>query len=72
VRYAQRVDDLDRAIKRVAKTQEAAREALEDLHDVIRRTIAKGPRGTQAEVSRRTGYTRERLRQIARQKAPKR
>ncbi|MEB3023013.1 MULTISPECIES: hypothetical protein [Mycolicibacter] len=58
------MDDLDLALARVAQAQAAHREALEALHAVIRQLIAAGPRGTQAKVARRTGYTREHLRQI--------
>lgn len=58
------VDDLDRALTRLQRARTAEAEALEALHDVIRRRLDAGPRGTQAELVRRTGYTRERLRQI--------
>lgn len=58
------VDDLDRALTRLQQARTAETEALEALHDVIRRRLDAGPRGTQAELVRRTGYTRERLRQI--------
>lgn len=60
------VDDLGRALARVTETRRAERQAREELHNLIRHKIATGPRGTQAELVRRTGYTRERLRQIAR------
>lgn len=58
------VDDLDRALTRLHRARTAEAEALEALHDVIRQRLDAGPRGTQAELVRRTGYTRERLRQI--------
>lgn len=58
------VDDLDRALTRLQRARAAETEALEALHDVIRQRLDAGPRGTQAELVRRTGYTRERLRQI--------
>lgn len=58
------VDDLDRALTRLQRARTAEAEALEALHDVIRQRLDAGPRGTQAELVRRTGYTRERLRQI--------
>lgn len=58
------MDDLGRALARVTETRQAERRAREELHDLIRHEIATGPRGTQAELARRTGYTRERLRQI--------
>lgn len=58
------VDDLDRALRRLQRARTAEAEALEALHDVIRQRLDAGPRGTQAELVRRTGYTRERLRQI--------
>lgn len=58
------VDDLDRALTRLHRARNAEAEALEALHDVIRQRLDAGPRGTQAELVRRTGYTRERLRQI--------
>ncbi|WP_032703736.1 MULTISPECIES: hypothetical protein [Mycobacteriaceae] len=58
------MDDLDRALTRLQRARTAEAEALEALHDVIRQRLDAGPRGTQAELVRRTGYTRERLRQI--------
>lgn len=67
VGYAIRVDDLDAALTKVADTREAARTALSELYAVIRQMIARGERGTQAEIVRRTGYTRERIRQIVRE-----
>lgn len=61
------MDDLGRALARVTETRQAERQARKELHNLIRDKIATGPRGTQAELARRTGYTRERLRQIARE-----
>lgn len=68
--YAYRMDELDRALERVETTQAAQRAAREDLHKLIRELITAGPRGTQADLARRTGYTRERLRQIVRDQPP--
>ncbi|WP_043737737.1 hypothetical protein [Nocardia asiatica] len=58
------MDELDRAISKYQRAVAAERAALADLHAAIRKVLENGERGTQAAVARRTGYTRERLRQI--------
>lgn len=60
------VDELDRAIDRHKRARKAEKEALAALHDAIRNnlTTRSEERGAQADVARRTGYTRERLRQL--------
>lgn len=61
------MDDLDRALARLERANAEQKHALNALHAVIRqRLVDSAPRGTQAEVARRTGYSRERLRQIVR------
>lgn len=65
-----RVDDLDVALAGLADAQAGAKKALRELHRVIFERMAEGGRGTQAELVRRTGYTRERIRQIVRDQAP--
>ena len=64
------MDDLDAALERLSDAQQATQDARQTLHAVIRQLIAQGPRGTQAEIAKRTGYTRERIRQIVRDGAP--
>ncbi|MBN7457880.1 hypothetical protein [Mycobacteroides abscessus] len=59
------MDDLDRALARVANAKLAFEQAVDDLHSVIRHQVANGPRGTQAQIARRTGFSREHIRQIA-------
>jgi DNA-directed RNA polymerase sigma subunit (sigma70/sigma32) len=63
-------DDLDAVLAQLSNAQQAVQDARRELHSLIRQMIAHGPRGTQAEVARRTGYTRERIRQIVRNEAP--
>ncbi|ART74480.1 hypothetical protein BTO20_38415 (plasmid) [Mycobacterium dioxanotrophicus] len=64
------MDDLDAALTRLSDAQQATQDARQTLHAIIRQMIAHGPRGTQAEIAKRTGYTRERIRQIVRDSAP--
>lgn len=60
------MNDLDRAIAKRARTKKADDVALEELHAAIRKELTEraDERGAQADVAHRTGYTRERLRQI--------
>ncbi len=59
------VHDLDHLINahQGAVAGEAQTRAM--LHDAIRVALATGERGAQADIARRSGYSRERLRQIA-------
>lgn len=70
LRYSVLVDDLDAALARLSDAQQVAQQARRELHAVIRQAAARGERGTQAEIARRTGYTRERIRQIIRAGTP--
>lgn len=64
--YALSVDELDRAVDKRKRTKKADDEARMDLHAKIRKVLTEraSERGIQSEVARRTGYSRERLRQI--------
>lgn len=64
--YAMIVNELDSAIRVYKRAQDAEKGALAALHAAIRKelTARAGERGAQADVVRRTKYTRERLRQI--------
>ncbi|MEB3023006.1 MULTISPECIES: hypothetical protein [Mycolicibacter] len=64
------MDVLDTALTRLADAQQAVHDARRELHAVIRHKVARGTRGTQAEIARTTGYTRERIRQIVQGKEP--
>lgn len=60
------MNELDRAISKYKRAQQAQKDALAELHAAIRKDLNSRTeeRGAQADVARRTGYTRERLRQI--------
>lgn len=60
------MNELDRAIRKHTRAQEAEREALKELHAAIRAEMnaRAGERGAQADIVKRTGYTRERIRQL--------
>jgi hypothetical protein len=66
MRYAMLVDELDSAVRAYRRAEKAEKDTRAALHAVIRKVLTEraNERGAQADVARRTGYTRERLRQI--------
>ncbi|MFE3795596.1 hypothetical protein [Nocardia tengchongensis] len=60
------MDELDRAVAKYRRAEKAEKDTRTELHAIIRRVLTErtNERGAQADVARRTGYTRERLRQI--------
>lgn len=62
------LDDVARLAKAHRQKQAASEKSRRELHAGIRSALAAGV--TQAELARTTGYTRETIRQIARQDQP--
>ncbi|SNY84334.1 hypothetical protein SAMN04244553_3619 [Nocardia amikacinitolerans] len=60
-------DDLDRALAEVARARLQFVAAEEHLRQVMLEMLRSGKRGVQAELVRRTGWSREYLRQLARE-----
>lgn len=60
------MEQVTRAQAAYKRADQARELALTQLHAAIVTALRSGGRGTQAEIARRTGYTRERIRQIAR------
>ncbi|MEV0247939.1 hypothetical protein AB0H76_15205 [Nocardia sp. NPDC050712] len=66
------MDELDRAVAKHERAKRAENDTRAELHAVIRKVLTEraDERGAQADVSRRTGYTRETLRLLMKEGTP--
>ncbi|MBM4574931.1 hypothetical protein GS896_25530 [Rhodococcus hoagii] len=58
------MDEIDKAVAAVKRADQRLHAARSALRDAIREALAGGER--QVDIARRTGYTREYIRRIAR------
>ena len=56
-----------RAVAALRRAEARTEQARAEAHAALRDALRGAPRGRQAELMRATGYSRERLRQIARE-----